>query len=77
MLKPAIAGFKRQKTSHLASAALNKQLKQQQCHDWLGTSVIANIYAGTSCIVVNLLRPYLQRVLIVAAAALAASRSRY
>ena len=67
MLKPAIAGFKRQKTSHLASAALNKQLKQQQCHDWLGTSVIANIYAGTSCIVVNLLRPYLQRVLIVAA----------
>jgi hypothetical protein len=52
-------------------------LKQQHCHDWLGTSVIANIYAGTSCIVVNLLRPYLQRVLIVAAAALAASRSRY
>ena len=77
MLKPAIAGFKCQKTSHLASATLNKQLKQQHCHDWLGTSVIANIYAGTSCIVVNLLRPYLQRVLIVAAAALAASRSRY
>ncbi len=39
MPKPAIAGFKRQKTSHLASAALNEQLKQLQCHDRLGTAV--------------------------------------